>query len=569
MGTKHIRFLFLALVVIIGISIYANTFQNKFVWDDYFLIADNLFIRDIKFLPDIFTTDLHRFGLDRSNFYRPLQTMSFMMDYHIGKLNVLPYHITNLFLHLTSGALIYFIVLRLAKNDVISFLTSLIFVSHPVQTETVTYLSDRADLLAAVFIFGGFLSFLYYSSRKTSGHFIAINLCFISALLSKEISIIFPFLMLAWAALFKDGEGRRKLRPVFLSTASIGILYLILRLTVFHFKGNALGLDANEVFYVRFLTMLKALWRYFVVLVFPYGLHMERNFPWVRDLADPAVWAGIAFVVTGAILAKKAIQKEKVITFAVIWFCISLFPVSNIFPVNAIMSEHWLYLPSFSFALVSAYYITRIYEDRSHAARIALNVVLVTILCYYSYVTISRNTEWRDEETLYLATLRNKPDSARVHYNMGNVYAERQEYEKAIGYFEAAVRLDPDYAVAITNLGLAHFRLGEIDIAIDSYRKALKIKPDLANAHNSLGIALQAKGKEDEARSEYEKAIEYDPFYADPHNGLGIYFAKRGDLEKAIFHFKETLRIKPGHPDATTNLIRANSLKGNTSNEIE
>lgn len=555
------RFLFLALIILMGISIYSNTFKNELVWDDYFLVADNLYIRDVKFLRDIFTTDLHRFGLDRSNFYRPLQTISYMLDYAVGKFETFPYHFTNLFLHLASGVLIYFIALDLSKNEIISFLSSFIFVSHPVQTETVTYISDRADLLAAAFIFGGFFSFLRYCSGRKFSLFLIFNIFFILALLSKEISLIFPFLIFTWAMFYSDKRKEANLKQAYWSVGAIAALYIISRLTILHFRGNVFGLDANEVFIVRFLTMLKVIWRYFVLLVFPLNLHMERNFPWIRNLADPAMWAGLAIIASSCVFAGKAFRKENYASFAVFWFWISLFPILNIIPVNAIMSEHWLYLPSFAFALVAAFVIFRLYQFRSRTFKIVLSLCLAANFSFYAYKAITRNAEWRNEETLYYATLRYQPDSSRVYYNLGNVYVHRAEYPRAVEKYMRAVELQPDYAVAWNNLGLANFRLGKVDAAIGDYHTALKYKSDLASAHNNLGLALDAKWMGEEAKMEYEKAIECDPNYAEPHNGLGIYYAKKEKWQEAIYNFREALRKQPDFQDAANNLKRAEIIR--------
>jgi tetratricopeptide (TPR) repeat protein len=559
--SRRMRFLFLLLIILIGVLFYRNTLQNDFVWDDRFLITDNLYIRSIKFLPAVFTTDLHRFGLERSNFYRPLQTISYMLDYAIAEYNTWPYHLTNLLLHLISGLLIYFVALKLCKNDIISFLTSFIFVAHPVQTESVTYLSDRADLLVAAFILGGFLSFLHYCSKPRLLFFLTFNLCFILALLSKEIALIFPLLIFSWAKFYGQKERTFSLRATSLSLGGISIVYILLRLSLLRFSAGALGLGENEVFGLRFLTSFKALWRYFVLLVFPRHLHMERNFPWVGNLAEPALWAGIALLAGSFVLAKRFFRREKYISFAVIWFYISLFPVINIIPVNAIMSEHWLYLPSFSFALILAYFIFQLYQLPARWIKPALSVLLAANFSFYSFKVITRNAEWKDEETLYRATLRYQPQSSRVYYNLGNVYAWRGEYQKAIDKYLVAVELKEDYAVAWNNLGLANYRLGKIDSAIEKYHRSLKYKPDLAAAHNNLGLALDRKGRQEQARGEFEKAIRYDADYADPHNGLGIYYARRKNWSKAVFHFQEALKIKPDFADAASNLKRVQLLQ--------
>ena len=558
----RVRALFLLFVILMGILLYANTLQNEFVWDDQFLVVGNLHIRSIKYLPQIFTTDLHHFGSERSNFYRPLQGVSYMIDYAFGGLNVLPFRVSSLLLHLLCALLAYFAALKISKNELIAFLTAFIFVAHPAQTETVTYLSDRADLLAAVFIFGAFLAFIHYYQRPRSALFYAFNLCFILGLLSKEIALVFFVLVFVWGRFFAQGKEEAPLRRAYFSVGAISCIYIILRFTLLRFRGNALGLllGSNEVFWIRFLTMLKSMWRYFVLLVFPNALYMERNFLWVKNLAEPALWAGAAVIAFSVIFAKRAFSKKAFLSFAVFFFYLFLFPMLNIIPVNAMMSEHWLYLPIFGFALILASGAVALYKKPSRIVRLGLTLILCANFIFYAYKTITRNSQWRDEETLYRATLRYQPRSARVYYNLGNIYALRDEFQKAIENYVRAIELQPDYSQAWGNLGLVYYRQGKGDLALKHFRKAIKINPDLAAAHNNLGLVLYATGKHEQAKAAFQRAISCQPDYAEPYNGLGIYYANRENLSLAAQYFREALKLKPDFQDAADNLRRAEVL---------
>ena len=180
----------LFMVVILTI-IYSAALNNPFIWDDYFHVVENTFIKDWRYIPQIFTSDVFFFAPQRSNFYRPLQSLSYMIDYTVWKLNPLGYHLTNVLIHLFNIILIYLLLSKLFQNRFVPFLSAFFFTIHPLQTSAVSYIAGRADLLLTFFCLCS-LSLYFESQHATSGgmrgrlYYVVSIIAFIFALLSKE-----------------------------------------------------------------------------------------------------------------------------------------------------------------------------------------------------------------------------------------------------------------------------------------------------------------------------------------------------------------------------------------------
>ena len=193
------------LIIILGLIAYANSFSNPFMWDDENLIVTNPYIKNIQLVKNLFTKDL-AFGTQFSNFYRPLQSLSFELDYYLWGLNPFGFHLTNLLLHIACALVIYFLfclIFPAAKS--IGLITALLFLVHPIQTEAVTYISGRADPQASLFMLLSIFFYIKHSLKtrpKNRPYLLASVVCFILALLSKETALILPLLILLFELCF-------------------------------------------------------------------------------------------------------------------------------------------------------------------------------------------------------------------------------------------------------------------------------------------------------------------------------------------------------------------------------
>ena len=185
------------LIAAAVILCYINTLQNPFIWDDEEIIVNNYLIRNWKNAPEMFKTSVFGENLGKIGFYRPLQLFSYSIDYSFWKLNPIGYHISNIIFHLLNVLLVFFLLIKLGIKRNFSFFASLLFAIHPINTEVVTYISGRGDLL---FLFFSLLCFIFFinGTKGKQWHYFVSVILFILAILSKENAIVIPFIILVY-----------------------------------------------------------------------------------------------------------------------------------------------------------------------------------------------------------------------------------------------------------------------------------------------------------------------------------------------------------------------------------
>ena len=529
----------IAILITVGSFIYAFNLSNKLFWDDDDWIINNNFVHtiswdNIKFW--LTHNTLAGVGL-KSNYYRPFLFFTFASNYMVAGVKPLVYHLTSNFIHIANGILVFLLLSRLTTPDVRrtsgvrtfdwlpAFLTALIFTIHPLQTEAITYISGRGDALVAMFMLLGLL-FFYKSELKISAigyRLLAIG-SLVLALLSRETAIIFPFLALAlyisfisqkrFIASVKD--GLIKTWPYF----AIVIVYGILRLTVLNFLDTLnFYVEPNlysENIHVRFFTFLPILWEYLKLLIVPVGLHMERSSVVYTSLLQWPVWP-VFLGLIGLLAWLRHLYKKQPTTFKVWFLGLALFfiplgPVSGITPINALIYEHWLYLPMVGFWLIISFYLVKLFDyfvqNKKVVGRWSLVVGLVAYLSFFGYQAIKRNILWGDQAKFFEDILKYEPGSSRINNNLGNLYYNQNNKEQAEFY----------------------------------YKKAIESGDVFAQPYFNLGTMLQSKGDVYGAIKLYEKAIEINPGFYYPYQNLSVIYAQQGNLTKAAENV-ETLKL--------------------------
>lgn len=534
---KGTQFILITLIIVTGLYAYSNSLSGEFIWDDNSLIKNNAYIKDYSHISKIFTKDIFAGTGDESNFYRPLQTFTYIVDYSLWKLNVEGYHLTNILLHILVALGIYWLVNILWGDRLLSFFTSLLFVVHPLHTEVVTYISGRADSLAAIFILLSFILYIKGQHSKSIGIYILTLLSYILALFSKEHSLVLPALLLLYHYAFK-----RKLKlKSFLPLLSIAFIYILLRLTLLSFPA-AYPISPPSVFLQRLPGFFVALTNYIRLLFLPFNLHMEYGSR-LFDFTNPKAIVGIFILIALFIYAVRIKKSNKLVFFSISWFFITLIPVSNLYPVNAYMAEHWLYFPSIGFFLVLAKGISCIYRDRKF--RILAIIFLISLSVFYSYLTLRQNEYWREPITFYKRALRYTPGSWRIHHNLGSAYADIGNYDQAIASYKKALRYAPGSWQIYHNLGNAYGDIGNYGQAIVLYEKSIEINPKHARVYNNLGVVYSKIGDHDQAIVLYRKAAEIIPEDAGVHNNLAMAYYHKKEYDLAIKHCD--MAIEFGH----------------------
>lgn len=554
------------IIVIVSISLYANTLKNGFVYDDEYTVVNNELIKDTNNLPLLFRNYYFAFSEEES--FRPLVTLTYFIDYALFGLKSWGYHLTNILLHATNGVLFYIfltLIIRSSADDKQRFpffinaplLISLLFVSHPVLTEAVNAISFREDLL--VFFFNMATLNLYIILNAIPRHSLRLLLYSIScllyifSLLSKEMAASLPLIIYCYEWTRPDREKQHVssilFNPYNIGYVAITLTYIYLR---FHyFENHIYALISPKITLCtlaeRFATLPWLLLNYMKLSVFPISLSAEYVMEPVRSF----LFIGPFFILTiFSVIAYFMGTKDKLIAFGILFFFLSLMPVYNIFPLRNPIAERYLYLPTAGFMLFVALSFHLTYSKGNAKIKNAYAVMVFSILCIYSVNVLKRNMLWRDNYTLWSDTVRKMPDSSRAHDNLGLIFANRGQLDEAIRHYQAAIKLKPESSKAHNNLGIAYAGEKQFADAIKEFEAALKTEPNNPNFHFNLGIAYEKIGRLEEALAAYKAALRLNPVNPEFFFNIGRVSVELGRYDVGIREYKRALELKPDYLDA-------------------
>jgi len=542
-------FISIIAITLLGLIVYANSINGKFVWDDDFLVKNNVYIKSWTHLPKIFTQDDGVGAGTKYNFYRPLRIVTYMIDYSLWKLDVRGYHFINLVLHIAVALCVYWLITLLYDDWLLSLLASILFVVHPIHTEAIAYISGRTDPLAALFLLLCFIFYIKTPHLKTVKAYTLILFSYILALLSKENALILPALLLLYHYTFRE-----KLRiKEFLSIVSITLIYIALRAAVLtsslpHSWGFATLLQRVPGFFV-------AVTNYIRLLLLPFNLHAvyeDRLF----NPTDPKAIAGCVILLSLLIYVFKKRGSNKLIFFSVFWFFIALLPVCGIYPIAFYMAEHYIYLPSVGFFLLFAKGLSYIY--RTKRLRIFTISFVSGMLVLYSYLTIKQNRYWQEPIVFYKRTLKYAPNNAVMYNNLGKAYSAIAEQEQAIASYNKALEIDPGYARAYNNLANVYSAMNKKEQAIALYNKTIEINPNYAEIYYNLANIYHSVGASQDAILLYNKAIKINPNLTQAYYNLANIYNNMGRGSDAMLLYEEAIRINPDFTNAHINLAFVN-----------
>lgn len=547
----------LALVIIafIGLTVYFNSLDGGFIWDDVYLVRDNTYIKSWEYAPDIFFKDIAAGAKTQSNFYRPLQILSYMVDYSIWGLNVKGYHLTNMILHILTAFCVFALINTLFKDRRLSLITSLLFTVHPALTEAVSYMSGRADLLASLFLL---LSLLCYIVSDRSGRVVLYSVsivCYVFALLSRENALIFPLILL----LYHYSFGRKPDLKRYVPILGLACVYVIFRFTVLKHLLPHLVVDTTV--FQRLPGFFVALAEYIRILILPLGLHMEYGNR-LFSLSDPKALAGVAVLIGSIFILFNKRRSSTLVFFSIAWFFLLLLPQSNLYPINAYMAEHWLYLPSIGVFLLIAKALSWLYsKDRVRIVALGLTIVIIAAL---SFLAIKQNSYWKNPEAFYNRVLEYSPESFRAHNSLGIIFEKSGEYDKAIASYIRSIEHNPYFVYAYHNLGKIYAAMGKNEDAISWYKKALSVSPHFGGTYYNLGNLYGNMERYEEAIASYKRAIELYPEYSEAYFNLGFTYKKAGMFPEAVDCYRRSLEIEPGKPGVYNNLGNVYGAMGKT-----
>jgi len=594
--------LFLLSLALLVILIYANTLGSPFVFDSRNNIESNPHIRISK----INLNDLAEAAFKSNAKQRPLSNISFALNYYLHGYNVVGFHVVNMLIHISTGFLLYLFIkstlctpaLRSRYGNYlwISFFTAAVWMVHPLQTQSVSYIVQRMNSLCAMFYI---LSILLYARFRLSGQqrhkwwlFSGCILAGILALASKQIAATLPVFIIAYEWYFFRDLDLKWLKnhiPLLAGGILLAAVIALALLGSNPLDGILEGYKGrNFTPAQRLLTEPRVVIFYLSLLLWPHPsrLNLDHDFALSNSLVDPLTTLFAILTITALIgLAVATARRQRLLSFCIVWFFGNLVIESSIISLEIIF-EHRVYLPSMMFSLIVILAVYRWLKPKWLQA--ALLCAMVTIGAVWTY---ERNAVYIDRITFWQDCVNKSPRKARPHNNLGVALADQGDHDEAIKKYHKALQLDPHYQDPVGNIGLSLAEQGKMEESITYFLKALEINPKdyktlnnlgaslivieryteavqrlseaialnlyYAQAHNNMGVALQHLGRIEEAIDHFSTAVRLDPDYAMAYNTLGVVLANQGRFEEAIEQFSAALKINPEYRSARLNLEKS------------
>ena len=559
------------LIILLVFLTYLPALHGGFIWDDEVCVTNNRLLHSLKGLWQIWFTPGTTQG------YFPLTFTSFWVDYHLWELNLLGYHVTNVLLQALNAILLWTILRRLSVPG--AWLAAAIFAVHPVNVESVAWITERKNVLSGFFYLSSALACLRFwlpymttaDSRAQGGpqttavglgnwKFYWLALClYLCALLAKPATVALPVAVLLVVWWKRDKMGWRELLPLapFLAVGMVMGLFTIW--VEKHFVG-AVGREWAFSFLERCLIAGRAVWFYLGKLVWPHPLTFI--YPrWEIHASQPLAYLPVlALIVVLFILWLNRKGWARPMLVALAYFLAMLFPVLGFFNVYffrySFVADHFQYLASIGPLTLAAAGISHLF-GLFKKQELALCGALVVALGAFTWQQCGT---FADTETLWRDTLVKNPDCWMAYYNLGNVLAHQGQFDEAIENYRRAIQINPNSLQVMNNLGEALATKGQFDEAIENYRKAIQINPNFSGALNNLAWLLAASPNDKfrngtEAVRLAERACELT-HYGDPFliGTLAAAYAEAGRFPEAVTTAEkaEHLATKIGLPAVAT-----------------
>jgi tetratricopeptide (TPR) repeat protein len=595
----------LVLIIFFGLLAYSNSFHVPFHFDDHVDITGQG-SKDFSFLTKA----------DLSFFFEPskasqlkldplvhrylrTRTIGFMtlwVNYRLGGLNVVGYHIVNLAIHIVNGLLLYALltfILRtpLMRNSslkghahLFALFVGVLFVTHPVQTEAVTYISKRLTSLVTMFYL---LSIVLYvasrlSSKRISGMgFYALSfLSVVLAMKTKEIAFTLPVAIAVCEFIFFKESVKRRILNLFPFLITMMIIpHAVITssggVSAAFREGTRLLTDMPREAYL--ITQFRAIITYMRLLFFPINQTVDYDYPSYYSLLEaPAaisllILIGILFLSVYLLLRSRARAELGLLSFGIIWFFLSSSVESSVIPLKETFVEYRAYLPNAGglIALVTAGFIAMEFIGKKKST---LAVIFFLVILLFSGTTFARNVVWQSDLQLWSDAISKSPQKGRGYANLGVAYFSRGKIDLAIENLETALQIQqrkPGSAENYFNLGNAYRLKGRLDDAIKQYQIAVDLFPEFVQAYSNMALTYKSKGLNNKAIENFQKTIELNPYYVGALNNLGAIYRSEGKMEKAIIYFEKALKLSPDNAIIHLNLSAAYRALGQIGKAAE
>ena len=560
-----------AILLLLVISVYARILGHDFqlYWDDEQYVRANEAVKGftLEHLKSAFT------GNYVGN-YAPVQIISYMLDYTVWGMNASGFFLTNIILHLCNGILFYALLIRLGWSRLWAFFSVFVFLLHPVQVETVAWVSERKNLLAMFFYLAAFAAYLSYQKRDRrngTGAYLASFIFFVLALLSKSVTVIFPVMLILYDICYLDKGERSRWQAdkvPFICAAAV-IAWVTLQSQA---PGEIPGVGGGRTPYhggspfATFLTMLTVLARYLKLIFWPTGLSALYDPP-VKTGIDGAVLGGGILLALLAAVGVVLFRRHPRLFFWYGLFFIGLLPVSQIVPIVTLMNDRYLYFPMLGAAVcigALALCVDAVSKGRRVIALAAAGLVLAPLPCL-SYV---RAGVWKNDLTLWSDAARKAPNHYAALYGLAQALHNTGDSDAALALYTRVLAVNPRHLDALTHLG-ALYRARNMPLKGRPYLlDVTRYYPTYAQGFVDLGINYYLTGDFGAAERAFRQALALQPRSKEAVSYLGMISLRARRTDAARNYFQQAVAISGPNAAAEYNLACVESLSGHPAEAL-
>ena len=554
------------LVALIALA-YSNTLQAPLIFDDIPSITLN---ESIKHLATAFSPPRHGETVTG----RPLLNASFAFNQALTGSSAVGYHVTNILIHTLAALTLWGVVRRtlvlpLFQNrysnsaNTIAWFATALWALHPLQTESITYIVQRAESLVGLFYLLTIYAFIRSNGNAAwRGWSWLTWIACLAGMGSKEVMATAPLILLLYDRTFLSGTFRKSIKKNHRLYTALGATWLLLGYLVAtnSARGNTVGFNGDVNGWSYLCTQSYAVVHYLILSIYPIGLTLDYGVLIVRDLwilVPCGATVMLLIAATGFLLVRRPMAG-----FFGAWFFIILAPTSSIIPViTQTVAEHRMYLSSAAITTAVVFFLWQV----GGKYRTSLLVFLILAV---GFLTWQRNQDYRSPVSIWEDTVAKRPGNPRALNNLGMIYGELNRFHEAIKLFSEVLKVDPKSTETNYNLASALAHVGREEEAIPYYQASIAAKSDNAQALANYGAALQRLKRFDDAIAQYAAALRVDPSLAEAHHNLGLALQIRGQSEESLLHLREAVRLAPTDTGYLQVLVRSLSENGHSAEAI-
>jgi tetratricopeptide (TPR) repeat protein len=610
----------LLAIALLPVFIYGNTLSAPFTFDDQPYIVKAPAVKNLRYFyePHLAELAIRSHRLDVNFQTRTVAVLSFALNYAVHGLHPAGFRAVNIAIHILNGMLVYWLVLLTFRTPfareaggaalrpgTVAFLAAMLFVSHPIQTQAVTYISQRFASLATFFCLVSLTA--YIKARLAvppaavdlaapaqpqsfrQGFLLPYGISLVAAVLAmktKEIAFFLPVVIALYDYCFLSGDHRRRLfvlLPLFLTMLIIPITVLGSKESfsdISRLAGSIEATDGEHAWRTYLYTQFRVIVTYLRLLVLPVNQNLDYDYPKATSLVQVdvllslLVLGGIALGGIGA-YRRARVRRDvpaslwyMLIAFGTAWFFLFLAVESSILPLKDVIFEHRLYLPSIGVFLcvMAAAGLLGSRRGGSWPMRIAWG--LAALIVIWSGASHARNALWTDELRLWTDAASKSPNKARPRLNLAYIHSQNGRYDDAVREYKLALLLEPKNLVLYKNLGKVYIEKNDLEAARDILEQGRAIDDGDGPLHIDLGVLYDAMGRPKDAEREYLRAIAIQDVAAARSN-LAVALFKQKRYQEAFVHISEAVKLEPDNADYRFNLGNAYALLGNFTKAVE